>query len=58
MNVSGSKNKATSRRSGKRCDVPESFNFNVVTFGPTSQRSREALFQRRDVGIQRHDVAE
>ena len=30
MNVSGSKNRATSRRSGQRHDVPESFNCNVV----------------------------
>ena len=34
LNVFGSKNRATSQRSGQRCDIPESLNFNVVTFGP------------------------
>ena len=33
-------NRATSRRSGKRRDVPESKFSNVATFGTTSQRSR------------------
>ena len=31
---------------------------NVATFGATSQRSREEIFQRRDVDIQRRDVLE
>ena len=35
MNVSGSKNRVTSRRSGQHRDVPERFNFNVATFEPT-----------------------
>ena len=42
MNVSGSKNRVTSRRSGKRHDVPKSFNCNVATFGPTTQRYKKA----------------
>ena len=41
MNVSGSKNKTTSRRLGQRCDVWG----NVATFGATSRR----LGQRHDV---------
>ena len=38
------------------------FRFNVATFSrvkqPTSRRCREAIFQCRDVGIQRRDVPE
>ena len=63
----GSKNRAMSQCSGQRCnvsgqhrDVPESLNFNVATFGLTSQRDREACFstsQRdRKVEFQRRDV--
>ena len=62
MNVSGSKNKVMSRCSGQRRDVPKSFNFNVVTFGPTSQCYREAYFSTlrhcREVYFQQRDVAE
>ena len=42
MNVSGLKNRVTSRCSGQRHDVPESFICNVATLGLTSQRYREA----------------
>ena len=69
MNVSSPKNRVTSRHLGQRRDVPESFIcnvmtlqrgfiFQVVTLNPTSQRSREVLFQRRDVGSQRRDIPE
>ena len=67
MNVYGSKNKVTLRRSGQRRDVLECFNLNVMTFGPTSRCYREAWFSRsrrwnpksrrcREVCFQRRDV--
>ena len=42
MNVSMSKNRATSRHLGQRREVPESYNCNIATFGPTLRRYREA----------------
>ena len=42
MNVYVHKNRATSRRSGQRGDVPESFICNVATFEPMSRCYREA----------------
>ena len=48
MKVFWALNRATSRRSGQRRDVPERFS-NVTTFGATSRRSREEVFQRRDI---------
>ena len=53
MNVHVHKNKATSRRSGQRRDVPESYLSNVVTFKRVifskSQCSRRCNFQCRNV---------
>ena len=44
MNVYVPKNKVTSRCSGQRRDVLESFICNVATLGSTLRRSREVFF--------------
>ena len=46
MNVYVHKNKATSRRSGQRHDVPESYITNVMTL-----RSKVATFQKVKVSM-------
>ena len=69
MNVRVHKNKATSRCSGQRHDVPESHMSNVATLRSnvatfqwirlqTSRCSSECKFQCRDVEISRNDVPE
>ena len=52
------KNKATSRRSGQRRDVPERTFSNVATLRPTSRRSREESVPTSRHSIQRRDVPE
>ena len=49
MNVSGSKNRATLRRSGQRRDVPKSFNFNVAIRGQCRDVTERLDLQRHDV---------
>ena len=51
-------NRATSRRSEQRHDVPERIFANVATLWPTSQRSREGSFPTSQRSIQCRDVPE
>ena len=57
MNIHVHKNRATSRRLGQRCDIPESYIFNVATFrGSTSNIVTRSEDQASNIAMLRSNI--